>query len=225
MFRRSPAPDVHRRVSAGLARHGLWLYALEAYEPGADGRHLVWSMMTILVCPLSKVRGIVAARAPERIVSLLDPDFPSPYVGLEYAGRHLRLSFHDVEVATWDEEIPTAQDIRELLAFVGEWSRAAPLLIHCRAGVGRSTAAAFVTACALNPRADEKTIAVALRRRAPFARPNEMLVRRADAALVREGRMSAAIEETRPIALRADSSDIPLPRSEGTPFELPSTFA
>jgi predicted protein tyrosine phosphatase len=180
--------------------------------------------MTILVCPLSKVGSVIAARAPERIVSLLDPDSPSPYVGVEYANRHLRLSFHDVEIATWDEDIPTPQDIGELLAFVEAWARTAPLLIHCRAGVGRSTAAAFVTACALNPQADEKLIALALRRVAPFARPNEMLVRRADAALARRRRMSAAIEETRPIAPRDDRPDVAAPRSEGTPFELPSTF-
>ncbi len=181
--------------------------------------------MTILVCPLSEVRGLVAERAPERIVSLLDPDFPSPYVGPEYAGRHLRLSFHDVEVATWDEEIPTLADVRELLAFVRGWTRAAPLLIHCRAGVGRSTAAAFVTACALNPQVDEGTIAVALRSAAPFARPNEMLVRVADAALMREGRMSAALEHTRPSAPRHDDSDVAESRSEGTPSELPAPSA
>lgn len=180
--------------------------------------------MTILVCPLSKVESVIAARAPERIVSLLDPDSPSPYVGVEYASRHLRLSFHDVEIATWDEDIPTPQDVLELLAFVAGWGRTAPLLIHCRAGVGRSTAAAFVTACALNPKADERLIAVALRRVAPFARPNEMLIRRADSALARKGRMSAAIEETRPVRAREDIPDSLTPRSEGTPFELPSTF-
>jgi predicted protein tyrosine phosphatase len=130
-----------------------------------------------------------------------------------------------VEIATWDEDIPTPQDIRELLAFVDGWRRTAPLLIHCRAGVGRSTAAAFVTACALNPRADEKAIALVLRRLAPFARPNEMLVRRADAELVREGRMLAAIEQTRPVRSHDDSVDVSAPRAEGTPFELPAIFA
>lgn len=73
--------------------------------------------MTILVCPLSKVGSVIATRSPERIVSSLDPDVPSPYVGFEYVSRHLRLSFHDVDIATWDEEIATPRDVRELLAF------------------------------------------------------------------------------------------------------------
>lgn len=96
-------------------------------------------------------------------------------------------------------------------------------LIHCRAGISRSTAAAFVTACALNPLADEEAIAVALRRVAPFARPNELLVRLGDSALAREGRMSAAIAATRALRRPADF-DLFGAQGEGTPFELPSTF-
>ena len=56
--------------------------------------------MTILVCPLSKLATLVAARAPERIVSLLDPDFTFPETGRAYVGKHLRLRFHDAHVAT-----------------------------------------------------------------------------------------------------------------------------
>ena len=62
--------------------------------------------------------------------------------------------------------------MRELLEFVGGWDRAAPLLIHCFAGVSRSTAAAFISACALAPRRDEGEIALALRAASPTATPN-----------------------------------------------------
>jgi predicted protein tyrosine phosphatase len=99
--------------------------------------------MTILVCPLSQVGPVVGTRAPERIITLLDPERPSPYVGPNYRDRHLRLSFHDVDVATWDENVPTAEDVRKLLAFARAWQREAPLLIHCHSGVGRSPAAAL----------------------------------------------------------------------------------
>lgn len=174
--------------------------------------------MSIWVCPLSQVASVVSTWAPERIVSLLDPDSPSPYLGLDYVGRQLRLNFHDVDVATWEENLPTSEDVRELLAFVGAWQRSAPLLFHCHAGVGRSPAAAFVAACALNPRASEMTIALTLRRAAPFAHPNQALVRLADAALSRQGRMWRAIDETRGTKVRAT-------RTEGVPFQLSSTFA
>ena len=88
--------------------------------------------------------------------------------------------------------------MRELLEFVGGWDRAAPLLIHCFAGVSRSTAAAFISACALAPQRDEGEIALALRAASPTATPNARLVALADAALGRAGRMTRAIADNRP---------------------------
>jgi predicted protein tyrosine phosphatase len=59
--------------------------------------------MTILVCPLSQAMSVVAARVPERIVSLLDPDFTFPDFGSGYADRHLRIRLHDVQLTTGDQ--------------------------------------------------------------------------------------------------------------------------
>jgi predicted protein tyrosine phosphatase len=66
-------------------------------------------------------------------------------------------------------------------------------VIHCFAGVSRSTAAAYVAACALKPDGDEFAIAKALRAASPTASPNSRLVALADDALGRRGRMSEAI--------------------------------
>jgi predicted protein tyrosine phosphatase len=48
--------------------------------------------------------------------------------------------------------------------------------------------------CALNPRRDETSIALALRRASATATPNARIVSLADRLLGREGRMVAAIE-------------------------------
>lgn len=174
--------------------------------------------MTILVCPLSKVTDTIAARAPERIVSLLDPDFAFPETGPAYFGRHLRLRLHDVHMPTEGHVMPTAKHVDELLAFLALWSRTAPILIHCRSGIGRSTATAFIAACLYNPNADERQIVGALRRASPLARPNEALIKLADMAMSRNGRMSKAIAET--------GRGLPsIQVDEGVPFEMPSTFA
>ena len=69
------------------------------------------------------------------------------------------------------------------------------MVIHCFAGVSRSTAAAFIAACALNPRRDEFEVARVLRAASPTATPNARLVALADEALERRGRMTAAIME------------------------------
>lgn len=89
---------------------------------------------------------MVVAHAPERIVSLLDPDFTFPETGPAYAGKHLRLRLHDAHIAAPGQVLPGMELVGELLAFVAQWDRSAPILVHCRAGIGRSTATAFITA-------------------------------------------------------------------------------
>jgi predicted protein tyrosine phosphatase len=116
------------------------------------------------------------------------------------------------------------EHVHELLAFVGQWERSAPLLIHCRAGIGRSTATAFIAACLHNPHASEREIALALRRVSPLARPNETLIKLADAALGRRDRMYGAIVET---GRDLSWSEVELALStdgEGRAFEMPSAF-
>jgi predicted protein tyrosine phosphatase len=84
--------------------------------------------------------------------------------------------------------------VTKLIAFVRRWNRARPLVIHCYAGISRSTAGAFVTACALNPQRDEGSIAQALRQASATAAPNMRIVSLADRVLGRNGRMMSAIE-------------------------------
>ena len=46
-----------------------------------------------------------------------------------------------------------------MIRFVETWDGQTPMLIHCWAGISRSTASAFITACLHNPDADEEEIA------------------------------------------------------------------
>jgi predicted protein tyrosine phosphatase len=90
--------------------------------------------------------------------------------------------------------VPHEDHVSELIQFALGWDQQAPLLIHCWAGISRSTAAAFISLCALNPKADEHALARALRRASPTAYPNRRLVALADRVLSRRGRMNAAVE-------------------------------
>lgn len=148
--------------------------------------------MTIIVCPLSRARSIARERSPSRAVSLLDPDTTFPALGM--GERHLQLDVHDIEADT--EGLDACCDARmsRIIEFVGHWDRRAPILIHCWAGISRSTATAYITACVHNPNVDERTIADALRAASPTATPNRRFIALADAALGRNGRMSAAIQ-------------------------------
>ena len=171
--------------------------------------------MTILVSPLSHVVRLVEVRAPELVVSLLDPGWAFPEFGSAFQTRHLRLRLHDVHSSSDGEIAPTTTHIDDLLAFVARWQRTRPILFHCRAGIGRSPAAAFIAACFLNPEIDELEAARALRRASPTARPNEFLIGLADDVMGRRGRMRAAIIET--------GRGLPWPEvDEGFSFELPA---
>lgn len=107
---------------------------------------------------------------------------------------------------------PNDSHVRELIDFVVDWDRQLPLLIHCWAGISRSTAAAYITLCALNPGIDENHLAHTLRAASPTATPNTRLVLLADGLLKRNGRMARAVEEIG----RGETT------MEGAPFQLPA---
>ena len=88
---------------------------------------------------------------------------------------------------------PGREHIDRLIAFARGWDAQAPLLIHCWAGISRSMASAFTVLCDRLGRDREIEIALAMRRRAPHASPNTLLVRHADEALGRGGRMVTAL--------------------------------
>jgi predicted protein tyrosine phosphatase len=152
-------------------------------------------MPRIHVCSLALIGETVEETGARSLVTLLNSGTrvvrPKPIA----PERHLYIGVADIVEDAPGHILPADSHVRELLDFVGSWDRAAPLLIHCFAGVSRSTAAAFISVCALAPRRDEAEIAQALRAASPTATPNPRLVALADAVLGRAGRMSRAIEE------------------------------
>lgn len=160
---------------------------------------------------------LVAERKPSRVISVLDPEMVFPDLGPSYEGRHLRLSFHDAHYPEPGLTLATEEHAAALMAFLREWKDDESLLVHCRAGIGRSTATAFVAACYRNPDVAELTIAQELRRVAPLARPNAKVIALADTCMNRRGRMSAAFEST--------FQALPWVNvGEGVPFELLTRF-
>ena len=147
-------------------------------------------MRAIIVAPLHEVDEAVQLWRPSHMIGLASP-------GSEVAGpvegvQRLQLTFHDIVEPQPGLQPVTEYDVEQLLAFGRSWSRTAPLLIQCWAGVSRSTGAAFAIVCLLSS-SNEDQIARALRLAAPFATPNRRLVALADAALGRQGRMIEAI--------------------------------
>ena len=147
----------------------------------------------IHVCSLSRLHETVEETGARHVVSLLgDEAIERPVVIVPE--NHLWLRLHDISAPLDGYIVPGEQHVADLLNFVRGWDRRAPLVMHCYAGISRSTASAFASVCALSPHRDERNIAQALRLASPTATPNIRIVSLADRLLGRGGRMTSAIE-------------------------------
>jgi predicted protein tyrosine phosphatase len=167
-------------------------------------------MPTLHVCSLAKLSETVAATRASHIVTLINRDTLVERPASIASDRHLFIPISDIVEPLDGHVLPDRAHVEVLLDFVRGWGRERPLVIHCFAGISRSTAAAFIAACALAPDRDEARIASALRRASPTATPNARLVALADTHLGRDGRM---VEAVRAIGRGAEAF-------EGEPFTL-----
>ena len=104
----------------------------------------------------------------------------------------LRLAFDDVTQARKGLIEPTEHHIDELIQFTRSWNCSGTLLIHCRAGSGRSPAAGMIAAFALG----QPDCAAQLRAGRSYFTPNQTMLRLADARLGLEPKL---VELTRSI--------------------------
>jgi predicted protein tyrosine phosphatase len=167
-------------------------------------------MSFILITPLSALPDAIATHRPSHIVTLLSSGYMIDTPKGFPPERHLRLGMHDIS----DEgglEAPARRHVDELIEFGRGWDAKAPMLVHCWAGISRSTAATYTILCDRGGAGTEQEIANALRARAPHAQPNRLLVRLADEALGRDGAMVRAINAI------GDGTMV----TEGVPVEIP----
>ena len=173
----------------------------------------------IVVCSLSRLQETVEKTRARHVVTLVRDEelIRREREGLKSHGvmpeNHLWLEMDDIAEAMDGMIAPSEEHVERLIAFLDRWDRTLPMVVHCYAGISRSTAAAFVAACALSPERGEIEIAARLRAASPTSYPNRRFVALADRHLGRAGRMSAAIEtmgfgigayEAEPFALALD---------------------
>jgi predicted protein tyrosine phosphatase len=164
----------------------------------------------IHVSPLSALSTVTTKFHSYDLLTLLSPDHPETDWSAVACERHVRLAFHDIVEPMPGLVVPDRDIMQAVLDFGRNSESQRALLIHCWAGISRSSAAAFAIACDRNP-GFEREIAVELRRRSPSATPNLLMVRLADDLLGRGGRMIEAVEG---IGRGAEAR-------EGEPYQLP----
>ena len=168
-------------------------------------------MPHLIVTPLSRLIEISEAHKASKVLTLINAATPVERPRHVAATDHLFLGFNDINEPREGLVPPGEVHIRQIFDFATKWDRAQPMIIHCYAGVSRSTAGAYMTSLFLNPDQDELTLARELRRRAPTATPNIRMITMADDILGRGGRMVDAIKS---IGRGAECF-------EGVPFILP----
>jgi len=164
----------------------------------------------IHVCSLAALPGTVKAVGASHVLTVMANVDKVQRPESVLAANHLKVQMDDITEQVDGFVAPSETHIEQVLNFVRGWDRNAPLVVHCYAGISRSTASAFAIACALNPERQELEIARLIRRNSPSAHPNRLIVSHADELLGRKGRMLEALADIGP-------GDMSI---EGHPFRL-----
>jgi predicted protein tyrosine phosphatase len=164
----------------------------------------------IHVCSLAALPETVKATGASHILTVMAKvdQVLRPESVLE--ANHLKVQVDDITEHMDGFLAPNDSHIEQVLNFVRGWDRSAPMVVHCYAGISRSTASAFAAVCMLNPHRDEISIARQIRAASPIASPNRLIVSLADKALGRDGRMLRALDQMGPGSMTV----------EGRPFRV-----
>lgn len=130
------------------------------------------------------------------VLSILDPDHPVPEAFGSF-GEHARLElrFHDVIEEGGTQLAPRAEDVAAILRFGRDLeAEATPprLLVHCHAGISRSTAALALVMAQAQPAMPAEAILQGILARREKAWPNLRMLEFGDAMLGRGGSLPAA---------------------------------
>ena len=153
----------------------------------------------LTVCGIEELAGHCQVGV-SHVLSILDPGYPEPPAfGAFGEHRRLELRFHDIIDDTPGMLLPQKADVENLLAFgrdlLAEPAPAAHLLVHCHAGISRSTASMMLILAQARPEIAAPDVVAHVVGIRPRAWPNLRILEIGDALLGREGEIVAAARD------------------------------
>lgn len=148
----------------------------------------------ITICGLNELDAYCAAQV-SHVLSILDPGHPDT-VSFRRYGPHQRLiwRFHDIIAPRQGQNAPSADTVQSILDFgaSAEGAEISHLLIHCHAGISRSTATAVILMVQNNPGREAEAFERLFEVR-PRSWPNSLMIHLADRMLDRDGALIEAM--------------------------------
>jgi predicted protein tyrosine phosphatase len=164
----------------------------------------------LIVSSLDAAHSAFERYKPAAVISLLSEEEEVPVFEGMPPEAHYRLYVERESCATSICEAARKR-AAEIIDLAANWRGKGDILIHCKRGVARSTAAAFIILCIKHPDTDELTLLQCLRKAAPHADPCPLLVNYADELLSREGRMSDALDDLGPPTTVLSAAPVAIP--------------
>jgi predicted protein tyrosine phosphatase len=150
----------------------------------------------INVCGIDELEGHCETRATH-VLSILDPEYPVPEAFGQY-GEHKRLElrFHDIIDPTPGMILPSLEQVEAVLAFgrslAAEPARDARLIVHCHAGISRSTASMALILAQAMPEEPAHSVLATVYAIREKAWPNLRIIEMGDRLLGRDGTLVQA---------------------------------
>jgi predicted protein tyrosine phosphatase len=156
------------------------------------------SDVRLSICGLDELAAL-RDHSVTHVLSILDPEWPDPAAFADW-GRHSRqvIRFHDVIAEYPGYMAPTREHVAEILEFgqriAGDEIPVEHFLVHCHAGISRSTASLAMLLVQEKPGSEDEVFDRLTRVRAQ-AWPNSRMIRFADELLGLQGRLNRGLQD------------------------------
>jgi len=148
----------------------------------------------ISICGIEELEPF-ATQGVTHLLSVLDPEYPEPEsLGLLSPTHRLQLRFHDTIDIRPGQTMVEIEQVRQVLAFGRDLpAEDGHLLVHCHAGISRSTAFTILLLAQALPDVPSDEIVAEIVRIRPRTWPNLRIIELGDEILGRNGTLIAAV--------------------------------